>query len=189
MNADDVHETLKHLGVMFERERTLFGYEVHDGIVQYLVGAIMMQEQALQMVQAHAFDSAQERLGQSLALSRTAVDEARRMIDNRRPGALEQLGLLAAVRQLVAECQERHGVQCTFVEDIRFTSLSAPLETAIFRIVQEALSNALRHSNSRAVLVSINQRAQGLFLKVEDWGVGFDPESIEAKGVGLEGIR
>jgi signal transduction histidine kinase len=80
-------------------------------------------------------------------------------------------------------------VECAFAEDVQFTSLAEPIETSIFRIAQEALSNALRHSGSRAVLVTLNQRGHWLCLKVEDWGVGFDPETVGTKGVGLEGIR
>lgn len=188
-DVDDVHAKLKHLVEMCQRERTLCGYELHDGIIQYLAGASMMQEKALQLIRARECDSACEVLTKSLALVRTAVEEARRMINHRRPKALEQLGLIAALRQQVADGQERYGVECTFVEDGSFTGVSAPMETTIFRIAQEAISNALRHSQSRAVLVSIAQHANRLCLNVEDWGVGFDLESIGAKGLGLDGIR
>lgn len=187
--VDEAHNNLKTLLAMFERERALFGYDVHDGVVQYLVSAMMVQEKALQLQQAHAFDSAYKEFTRVLTLLRTSVDEARRMINNLRPGALERLGLVAAIKQLVAESQERYGVDCTFAEDMKVDRLIGPLETGIFRIAQEALSNALRHSGSRAVLVTLNQRGHWLCVKVEDWGVGFDPETVVAKGVGLEGIR
>jgi signal transduction histidine kinase len=183
------HNSLMTLLAIFERERALFGYDIHDGIVQDLVGAMMAQEKALQLLQTHALDSAYRESVRVLTLLRTAVDEARRMINNLRPGALEQLGLVAAIRQLVAESGERYGVECAFAEDVRFSHLAPPLETGIFRIVQEALSNALRHSGSRAVLVTLSQRGHRLCLKVEDWGVGFEPDAVGAMGVGLEGMR
>jgi signal transduction histidine kinase len=188
-DVDDSHENLRKLVATFERERALFGYEVHDGVVQYLVSAIMTQDDALQLLETHSFDLAREEFTRVLSLLQAAFDEARRMSNGLRPGALEQLGLIAAIRQLVTESQERYGVECAFAADVQFTRLAEPIETSIFRIAQEALSNALRHSGSRTVLVTLSQRGHWLCLKVEDWGTGSDPKRGGKKGIGLEGIR
>jgi signal transduction histidine kinase len=169
-DVDDSHEALRRLVTTLERERMLFGYEFHDGVVQYLVSAIMMQEHALQLLDTHPFNLAREELRRVLSRLQAALDEARRVSDGRRPGTLEQLGLIAAIRQLVTESQEQYGVECAFAEDVQFTSLAEPIESSIFRIAQETLSNALRHRGSRAVLVTLNQRGRRLCLKVEDWG-------------------
>jgi signal transduction histidine kinase len=104
------------------------------------------------------------------------VDETHRMINRLSPSARNQLSLVAAIRQLLAELQERYGVECIFVEDVYFSRLTAPLEASIFRTVQEGLSNAIRHSGSPTVLVGLNQRGLRLSLKIKDWGSGFAPE-------------
>jgi signal transduction histidine kinase len=104
-------------------------------------------------------------------------------------GGLDRLGLVAALKQLVAEGQEQFGVQCEFAENIGCTKLAAPLETVIFRVAQEALMNALRHSNSPTVQMTLSTRRDRICVKVEDWGVGFDVKAAAAGGFGLEGIR
>jgi signal transduction histidine kinase len=63
------------------------------------------------------------------------------------------------------------------------------LENAIYRIVQEALTNACKHSKSEKVTVSMTQEGEDVQLEVRDWGIGFDPESVEEGHFGLEGIR
>jgi signal transduction histidine kinase len=187
--GDGAHNVQKTLLAMVERERALFGYDIHDGIVQYLVGAMMAQEKALELLQACSVDAAHKEFTRALALVTTAIGEARRMINHLRPGALEQLGLVGAIRQLVADSQRLYGVDCIFEKDEQCIRLDAPIETAIFRIVQEALSNALRHSRSQAVLVTLKHKPHELLLKVEDWGVGFDQEAVTTQGVGLAGMR
>jgi signal transduction histidine kinase len=63
------------------------------------------------------------------------------------------------------------------------------LENAIYRIVQEALTNACKHSKSKKVTVTMDQEGQDVRLEVRDWGIGFNPESVERGHFGLEGIR
>jgi signal transduction histidine kinase len=63
------------------------------------------------------------------------------------------------------------------------------LENALYRIVQEALANACKHSKSKKVTVAMTQEGQDVRLEVRDWGIGFDPGSVEKGHFGLEGIR
>ena len=70
-----------------------------------------------------------------------------------------------------------------------FNRLPSILENAIYRIAQEALTNACKHSQSKKVTVTMTQEGQDVRLEVRDWGIGFDPESVEKGHFGLEGIR
>ena len=106
-----------------------------------------------------------------------------------RPVNLDQLGLVAALQKMVAEGQEWFGIQCEFAENIESTKLTATLEMVIFQIAQEALTNALRHSNSPTVLMTLTKRGGKICLTVEDWGMGFDVKEAETGGFGLERIR
>jgi len=94
-----------------------------------------------------------------------------------------------AISHLVHE-QRRHGgpkIECH--SDVQFGRLPPILENAIYRIVQEALTNACKHSKSKKVTVAMTQEGQDVRLEVRDWGMGFDPESVEEGHFGLEGIR
>lgn len=72
---------------------------------------------------------------------------------------------------------------------MQFNRLPSILENCLYRIAQEALTNACKHSRSKEVTVTLAQKGQEIRLKVRDWGIGFDPESVEKGHFGLEGIR
>jgi signal transduction histidine kinase len=180
---------LRRLLERCEREHRMIVYDIHDGVGQLLVSATMMQEQVLRLQEARDLQAAQEMSGRILQMLRTAVKDVRRLVSGERPGDLDRLGLVAALRNLAADGQEQFGVQCDFAEKIESAKLSASLETVIYRVAQEALMNALRHSNSPTVLMTLTQHGSKICLKIEDWGVGFDAKAASAGGLGLEGIR
>jgi signal transduction histidine kinase len=180
---------LRRLLETCERDRRMVAYDIHDGIGQLLIGATMIQEEVLSLQKARDFQAAQEMSNRILQMLRTAIKDVRRLAGGERPGNLDRLGLVAALQQLVTEGQEQFGVQCEFAENIVSMKLPAPVETVIFRVAQEALMNALRHSNSPTVLVTLSKRGGKICVKVEDWGVGFDVKAAASGGFGLEGIR
>jgi signal transduction histidine kinase len=167
----------------------MIAYDIHDGIGQLLVGATIIQEQVLCLQEAGDVQAAQETSSRILQMLRTAIKDVRRLASGERPGELDRLGLVAALRRLAADGQEEFGVQCDFAENIASAKLPATLETVVFRVAQEALMNALRHSKSPTVLITLTQRGGTICLKVEDWGVGFDAKAASTGGLGLEGIR
>jgi two-component system sensor histidine kinase DegS len=76
-----------------------------------------------------------------------------------------------------------------FVHVANFHRLAPPLESALFRIAQESLNNACRHSHSDRVRIELTQFDNTIHLDVRDWGIGFTPENIEEQRFGLQGIR
>lgn len=172
-----------------ERERQLVAYEIHDGLAQFLAGA-MMHLQALEHAASPAGPSRE--LHESLRLLRAAVDESRRLIGGLRPPTLDELGIVEAVESLVADA--RIDVpRVAFTVDLPSGRLSPQLETTIFRIVQESLSNARRHAAASQVDVCIEAIGAGtqrrMRVVVRDNGVGFDPAGVPDSRFGLEGIR
>jgi signal transduction histidine kinase len=180
---------LRRLLETCERDRRMVAYDIHDGIGQLLIGATMIQERVLSLQKSRDFQAAQEMSNRILQMLRSAIKDVRRLASGERPGNLDRLGLVAALRQLVAEGQEQFGIQCEFSENISSIRLAPSFETAIFRVAQEALMNALRHSRSTTVLVTLSKRSGRICVKVEDWGVGFDAKATRSEGFGLEGIR
>ena len=83
----------------------------------------------------------------------------------------------------------RGSLQVEFSHDLQFSRLARPLETVVFRIIQEAITNAEKHSGSDKVRLSLVQGDNQLQLEVRDWGVGFDPEGVGESRFGLRGMR
>ena len=119
-----------------------------------------------------------------------AIAEARRLIGGLRPPALDEAGIVAAVEDLVAATEkQQHAVSVSFHHDVQFDRLAPPLETALFRIVQESLTNAVRHSGSSTVRVNLTQHENRVRVEIQDEGRGFDPATVQPNRFGLQGIR
>jgi PAS domain S-box-containing protein len=176
---------LRRLMEMLEHERQLVAYEIHDGFVQSLVGARML----LDMPRKHLHSSMIERFEKAVDLLDRGIDEARQLISGQRPLILDERGLMAAIEHLVCERQIENGPEIVYENSVSFDRLAPPLETAVFRVVQEGLNNAERHSQSPRVQLRLTQLDNCLRVEIQDWGVGFDPNSIGQGCFGLEGLR
>jgi PAS domain S-box-containing protein len=182
------HRTLKHLLRSSDHERQLIAYEIHDGLAQQLAGALMQietywhQKEGKPQQAAKAYEAA-------ITMLRQAHFEARRLISGVRPPILDESGIVAAVAHLVNEQRLQYDLKIEFRGEVSFHRLVPILENAVYRIVQEALANACRHSKSERVRVEVVQGDEALRVKVQDWGVGFTPAAVRDDHFGLEGIR
>ena len=104
------------------------------------------------------------------------------------PRFLEDFGLIAAVECLVRESRGRTEaiIELSYRGD--FDRLAPPLETTLFRIVQESLANVLRHSGSNKVRIALMQEGHGIRVVIDDWGSGFDPRKVAQDHLGIHGI-
>jgi PAS domain S-box-containing protein len=168
-----------------ESHRRLLSYEIHDGLAQYVTGALMHLESYVRRSVQGELDPHLE-LG--LHLLRKTMQEARRLISGLRPPILDESGLVAAIEYLIRE-QEPLAERVEFVPRVSFGRLSPLLESALFRIVQEALTNVAKHSHARHVQIELTHQGGELRLLVADDGQGFDPDEIAGRGHGLQGIR
>lgn len=171
-----------------DHERQIISYEIHDGLTQDLAGALM-QLQAHDALRANRPDDSLQAYSTAVELVRQAYFEARRLITEVRPPVIDEVGLETAISHLVCEERRRRGKDIELHTSVRSGRLASVLENAIYRIVQEALTNACKHSHSDKVSISLTEEGQELCLKVQDWGVGFDLESVGKGKFGLEGIR
>ena len=168
-----------------ERERQLISYEIHDGIAQYLAGAIMHFQAWEAALGDHP---GVVELHEGMRLLRAAADESRRLIGGLRPPALDELGIVEAIESLVADARVEVPA-IDFRPDLPGIRLSPGLETTIFRIVQESLSNIRKHAAARTASVAVTRSDEIVMIRVTDDGQGFDPETVPADRFGLEGIR
>lgn len=178
---------LKQLLEVHERERQLFAYEIHDGVIQQITGSLMHLE-AFAEVGKPAAGAAGHEFEQGVQLLREAVADARRLLSGLRPPILDELGVIAAIEYLVAEAR-RFIATVDFVHDVSFQRLAPPLESALFRIAQEALNNTRRHSGAKSARILLTGRDGRLQLEIIDDGIGFRPEELGDENFGLQGIR
>ena len=179
---------LKQLVKQYEEERRLMALEIHDGLVQNITAAMMHLQAAV------GRDSSQIKdIYDSMELAKSllgeSIEEARILLGGLRPPLVEQGGVIAAISHLVEERQSQTGPTIEYVHEVNFSRLPPILETSIYRIVQEALNNAIRHSSSERVRIELKQTNELLCVEIRDWGTGFDPEHVSNRRFGLQGIR
>jgi signal transduction histidine kinase len=172
---------------LHEGDRRVLAYEVHDGLVQYVTGALMRLE-AFREGHQTGRNNAWDEFDASLGLLRETVAEARRLISGLRPPILDEAGIADALDYLASEHRQA-GLQVEAVIRIASKRLASPLETAIFRIVQEGLTNIRRHSQSDRAMIEVTELQDSITVQVRDWGIGFRPEVVDEKSFGLRGIR
>jgi signal transduction histidine kinase len=172
---------------MQERDRQLTAYEIHDGLVQDITAAQMRLAGLLSGDQSLAKPLADQIAAAEELVSR-AVREARRLISGLRPPALDEQGIVAAIERLVAD-QPPGGPKVRFAARLEPGRLDRLLEVSVYRIVQEAVNNARRHSGSDRIEIRLEQADERILIHVEDWGAGFDPARVAENRFGLQGIR
>jgi len=185
-------QSLQQMLALSERDRQLFACEIHDGFVQSVAAGLMNVEASLSSLLSGStpqFPVAIDGLKQAVRMLRGAVSEARQLINNLQPPMLDDLGIVAALEHLVTEAEAAGDVRVQLLSDVEFTRRTPSLEAAVYRIVQEGLNNALRHSGSHKVEIRLRQQAGRLRIRIQDWGSGFDPCAVDASRFGLRGMR
>ncbi|MFN7700054.1 MAG: sensor histidine kinase [Deltaproteobacteria bacterium] len=174
-----------------EEDRRAIARDLHDSVAQSLT-AIRIQTEVLSAHLARSDAASREPLGAIVAgMARTTdatIEEVRRALARLRPAALDEIGLARAIGRLADDAGERLGLEITRELDVP-GGLAATVETAIYRIVQEALTNVVRHAQGvTRVRVSLAERGALLVVDIEDDGAGLAaPEGHE--GSGLRGMR
>lgn len=170
-----------------EQDRRLIACEIHDGLVQDATAAQMQLEALLQTGKLPPGPD-RETVHMAAELVRKSVVEARQLIGGLRPPILDELGIVPAIEYLV-EGRRDQGLSIELSVEVQFDRLEPLLEATIYRIVQEAVGNVVRHSGSRRAAIRLKQAGDQIHVEVEDWGVGFDPAEVSEKRFGLQGIR
>jgi len=174
-----------------EAERRRVARELHDEIGQTLT-AIKLNLQAVE--QSADTSPLAPHLNESVGIIDRALQQVRDLSLDLRPSLLDDLGLVAALRWYVDREARRADLISEFVADLSETRLPPELETACFRITQEALTNVVRHAQARRVWVELRQRVSELHLVVRDDGIGFDVSAVRRRhasdlSLGLEGMQ
>ncbi|MGH3903926.1 MAG: GAF domain-containing sensor histidine kinase [Pseudonocardiaceae bacterium] len=170
-----------------ETERRRLAGEIHDGISQRIVSLSFHLSAAADAL-ANDPGGAAEQIARAQELAAAALDETRNAIAGLRPPVLDDLGLAASLESLARSTQLPH-VQVDTVS----TGLPEHVETAVYRIAQEALQNVMKHACARHVHLRLSLTAEAVLLEISDDGTGFDPaaagERVGPGGYGLPGMQ
>src|ERR1041385_5755715 len=185
-------ELLRRLVSAQEEERCRISRELHDQTGQHLT-ALLLGLKTLNNSTENGSSSLHKSLFQLQKLTERLVDEAHHLAWELRPAALDDLGLETAISNYVEKWSERNSIPLDFHSGLGKLRLPPPVEKAVFRIVQEALTNILKHAEATRVSVMLEYRYDELLVIVEDNGRGFKPDvplTVKAPGgLGLVGIR
>lgn len=177
------HRLIERLIHAQEEERKIVAYDLHDGLIQQLVGARFYLTNSRDEWSENG-SNARASIQRGCDALSEAIVEGRRIIEGLRPAALDDLGLASTIEELARTTASAAGWKLT----LEIEPLPCEPETAVavtlYRIAQEALNNARRHAHAEHVRVSLHNGA-GIFLSVEDDGSGFDLVSVTRDGHGL----
>lgn len=177
-------ETRDRLVRAQEEERGRLARDLHDGIGQTLTALSLTLDAATTTADGTAKHDDLIRAGE---LAREAIDEARRVAERVHPPRLTERGLASTLQAMASAPGGLVDVAVGPGTDIRLTSADTELEA--YRIIQEAVRNAIDHAEAARIQVSISRRGPDLHLEVDDDGRGFDPKDVDPGRLGLIGMR
>jgi signal transduction histidine kinase len=179
---------LKEVLRLQQAEQRMIAYDIHDGVLQDVIAAKMCAEAHLEEMKKQPVVSTAA-LQQVIELLERAIDEGRRLVNRLRPLSYGSQGLSESLRRWAQELELNTGFCMQLDCQVTAQQVSAPLSDATWRIVREAVMNAVRHSGCRQAQVRIWQEDSALHLEIRDAGVGFDPQKVSEGHFGLEAMR
>jgi PAS domain S-box-containing protein len=191
--VDERTAALRRLSVRLmttqDEERRRIARDLHDGLGQELAVAKMVLGKALQ---DNSAESEKEACVEASEIVDRAIQQVRSLSHLLHPPLLDEVGLLSALRWYLEGLTERSGIETSLEVQPDFPRLALDLETAVFRIVQEALTNVFRHSEARRAWIGLTQREDATVITVRDDGKGIgkkiaqlQPDSV---GIGISGM-
>jgi two-component system NarL family sensor kinase len=167
-----------------EQERQRLSRELHDGIGQYMA-ALKMRMQSIPLSDSNQAARKIEEISHHVDL---IIEEIRRVTFDLRPALLNEIGLRDAIRTLCTTASRPGSTTFGLISEELPSELSLPVQTYVFRIIQEGIHNILKHSNASRASIAIKTAANRLLISIDDDGNGFDT-AASMKGSGLHNIR
>jgi signal transduction histidine kinase len=196
LNAD-LQRARERLVVAQEEERRRIRRDLHDGLGASLA-ALNLQAGEVQRLMASDLDAANRRMADLRASLRAAVGDTRRLVYGLRPPALDELGLLEALRSRIAQysaapaaqsedAASSGGLQICFAAPDNLPTLPAAVEVAVYRIVEEGLANIVHHAQASNGWIALSLEERGVYIEIRDDGIGLP--DVYNHGVGLISMR
>jgi PAS domain S-box-containing protein len=189
--TDELRRLSIRLMTMQDQERRRLARDLHDGLGQELAVAKMVLDK---MILQKSPQPPAEEWTQASSIMDRAIQQVRTMSHLLHPPLLDEVGLISALSWYVEGITKRSGIETSLeVQPREFPRLSADVETAVFRIVQEALTNVFRHAEASKVSITLAQKEESIVVAVRDDGKGVDKRIAELQpdsvGVGIGGMK
>lgn len=173
-----------------EEERKRLSREIHDGPAQMMANVLLRSDLIERTYREKGPEPAFQEIKSLKEMVRDALTEVRRIIYDLRPMALDDLGLVPTLKKYLDTTEDYNkGTKLTFKSNGNETRLPSNYETAIFRLVQEAISNAIRHGKATMIEVEVEWLKNHVNLVVKDNGTGFDQSIVKSQSFGLLGMK
>ncbi|MFN8441718.1 MAG: GAF domain-containing protein [Caldilineaceae bacterium] len=187
LENDRLRHQVEQMAVIEERNR--LARELHDSVTQSLYSLTLLAEGWRRMAQQGNFAQSQTAFAELKEISQTALREMRLLIHELRPPQLEEDGLYGAIHQRLMAVERRAGIEARLIAD-EMIDLPSAVEEGLYRIVQEALNNMLKHAAASRVTVELDVCDDAVVLQIQDNGQGFAMADKQASGgVGLSSMR
>jgi len=170
------------------RERNRLARELHDTLAHTLSGLIVSLE-AIKIKLGKEREDIKVSLNHALKNTRTGLSETRRALKDLRAKQLEDLGLNLAIRNLANEATSRAGLEIDLILNESLPELSPDVEQGVYRIVQEALENIIKHANAKQITLELSEDDDTLTLTILDDGIGITEVTAIGNGLGLKGMQ
>ena len=185
---EDIRSLTEHIQTIREEERAHIAREIHDELGQQLTVLKMDVSWLNKKIQSDA--AVKDKLNELTEMLDGTVRTVRRISSELRPSLLDDLGLIAAIDWHLKEFEKRTGILTEFKEPAAELTLPDNINTGLFRIIQESLTNVTRHANADKVQVSLLQNNGTLVLQIQDDGKGFDKEKeANKRTLGILGMK
>ena len=180
-------DALRRVVTAQELERRRLARELHDETGQALTSILLSLRTVEEAEDEHELRAA---VGEVRELVRSTLQDVRQLAVELRPKVLDDFGLVAALERLTQSFGEQTGMSVHFQQTWPTSDrLPAEIETALYRIVQESLTNIVKHARATSVSVVLTRKDDSVSVVVEDDGVGFEPHRAREDGIGLVGMR
>ena len=183
-----LREQFAQVTAVQEEERKRIARELHDGLVPVLASLSIRLHTIAKRLDREQYPISGE-IKELAEQAQASSRDIRRLIHDLRPVALDELGLVPALRQHLTDCEHEHGLAIDLIVDNE-QRLAGPIETALFRIVQEAVNNVVRHAQAQHLSVRLTRGQDQVTLQVVDDGQGFETQLPRSgKHIGLWSMR
>ena len=166
------------------REQRRIAQDLHDGLGQHLTGIAFMSKVLQEKLSDKSLPEAME-AEKIVQLVNQAIDNTRQLARGLHPVAAEPLGLMSALKKAASEVEELFHIRCTFEPEKPVSIHDVNLATHLYRIAQEAVNNAIRHGNSKNIVIRLSGKNGAGLLTIQDDGDGFLENPAKQPGVGL----
>lgn len=191
--ADDAGDVIANIIQAQEKERLRISLQMHDGPAQSMSNLVLRAEICQRMMDRD-LDQARAELGALKSAINTTLQDTRRFIFDLRPMILDDLGLIPTLRRYVQQVSDKHKLEINLMVQNMDGRLPSHYEIAIFRFVQEALNNVVRHANANQARVLLDNSGGTIHVVIEDDGGGFQVSDVLAdesgrRNMGIETLR